>query len=385
MSGRRAREAPLPDVRLGDAGSRRTGRSVSIDWLDLSSKTIDVAGMLEMLKFHLGKEFGRSGVLVLRDDDLRYMGKGPLGLVVQADLVGSENRCGVREPWVSIRFPGKLCQAVGTAAVLDLVEALEAEGGMNVSRIDLALDDYERTFTPRKFAEACVSGRLDDETALLGPGVVTRVRRDNWEWSRRLGGCFWLGGRKSSRLLRVYDKDAESGGQVSSTRVELQCRDSFGDGLMGELLKRRRNGGSIVEVFFDHLVGFVDLREPCGSRSGSQKWRRVSWWQALIGEAKAVAVLAADDSSVWEWVRAMQLQCGGFVGVLMKAAGVKEWDLGAVAERSRAGAKVVGVLREIRGTSGGVMSREHRVRLGQLMREREPVLEEPGAAEGGVS
>jgi hypothetical protein len=365
------KRAPQRATIPAEAARRWVGRSVSIDWLDLSSKNLDANGLLELAEFHFGKVFGRRGQTVLRDDELRYMAKGPLGMFLQADLIGSPNRFGEKEPWAALRLPGELCRAVGTGAVLDLVDAIAAAGGMNAARIDVALDDYEKTISPRQFAQACGLGRLDDESAELGPGVVTRVRRDNWEWSRRKGGCFWLGGRKSPRLLRVYDKDKESKGQIPSTRFELQSRDAFAVAMLDGLLAAHRAGEPIGGAFLARLVSFVDLREPCGSRSGSQKWQRIPWWKELTGDAMALPTLARDDSGVWEWIRAMDRQAGGYLAVRLKAEGLDGHALGVVAARSPAGAKLVRLLRSILGRADQALSPEHRVRLLQLQREAE--------------
>lgn len=349
----------------------RKGREVSVDWCEVSVKTVTLGTLFGWMEKHLGAPFGKSGVTVLRDDEKLFSAKGPLGLKVSADRVGQEDLHGNREPWVGLRMPGELCRAVGTEAVLDLVEVLGRAGRLKVSRVDLALDDFDKTFSPRKFALACVDGSLDDEGALLGPGAVTRVRRDNWEWSRRDGGCFWLGGRSSARLLRVYDKDRESGGQIPSTRIELQCRDEFATALMGRVLRARREKRSMGEVFAEEVVAFVDLREPDGSRSSSQKWRRVRWWRKVVGDAKGVVTPAADDSGVLPWVRAMRRQCSGFLGVVLRALGVTEegfrkGDADAVVAR-----KCWEAMRAIVGKRLEPLSAEHEVRLGQLVSESE--------------
>ena len=188
-------------------------------------------------------------------------------------------------------------------------------GAFKVSRVDMALDDFDKSFTPRMFAEACVAGSLDDEHAQLREQVVTRVRGDNWEWSRRKGGCFWLGGRSSARLLRVYDKDQESCGVIPSTRLELQSRNEFATNFVASLRAARSQPCGIVEVFMRHLVGFVDLREPQGDRSQSQTWPRLGWWEQVVGNPAAIGLAPLEDSSAEAWVAGMVRQFAGFLGV----------------------------------------------------------------------
>jgi hypothetical protein len=289
-------------------GRERKGREVSLDWFEASVKRSDPDGaevsvglVFVLLVKHFGDVCGRQMAEVLRDDARAFDARGPLALRVRADQVGQQDRHGNRRPWVGARLPGEFCRAFGTDRVLAFVDDLDQAGELKVSRVDVALDDFDKTITPRMFAEACVAGDLDDENALLGLRAVTRVKPGNWEWSRRLGGCFWLGGRRSARLLRVYDKDTESKGQIPSTRIELQQRDEFATALVQRLLEARSAGQGIAEMFLGHLVEFVDLREPSGPRSSSHKWPRLPWWRALVGDAKGISMPGRGDSEVWAW------------------------------------------------------------------------------------
>lgn len=350
------------------ARPRRTGREVSIDWFEASVKHLSTIDLFAILERCLGSEFGRSAFEVLRDDAKAFDGRGPFGARVRADRVGQANRLGEVQPWSSVRLPGEVCRAVGTEAVLALADALTEAGEFKASRLDVALDDYDKSFSPRRFAEACVAGRLDDEHARLGEQVVTRVRADNWEWARRKGGCFWIGGRKSARLLRVYDKNRESDGVIPSTRLELQSRDEFATELVASLRAARSRPGGIVEVFMGHLVGFVDLREPQGDRSQSQAWPRVGWWEQLVGNPAAISLARREDSSVTAWVAAMVKQCAGFLVVMLRAGGVNAGRWARAAFDPGSQAAVAGVFRRLLGAGFPELSPEHRIRLEQLER-----------------
>jgi hypothetical protein len=283
--------------------------------------------LFQLLRKHFGEEFGANRFEIRRDDRKRFDAVGPAQVRVHADWVGQPCKSGVREPWIAVRMPGAACGAVGTEALLALLEELDRLGKLKVSRLDLALDDYDRTFTPRQFAEACVDGTLDSEQAKLGPGAVTRVRGKNWEWSRRDGGCFWLGGRMSSRLLRVYDKGRESKGTIPSVRIELQCRNEHALGLLRDLLAARAGERSLEAVWAAHVVGFIDLRVPSGHRSGSATWLRVPWWEDLVRDAVPKTLAKPDDGSAAAWLRACQRQCAGFLRTILELVGIREADL----------------------------------------------------------
>lgn len=347
----------------------RTGREVTIDWFEATVKGVEVAGLLDLMTEHLGQHFC-VGLEILRDDARRFDARGSLGLRVRADRVGQVDRKGNRQPWSGVRLPGEVCRAAGTGRVLDLAEAMGTRGKLKVSRLDLALDDFDKTFSAEQFATTCVEGSLADPKALLGRRVVTRVRRKSWDWRRSKGGCFWIGGGQGARLLRVYDKDQESGGKIASTRIELQNRDEFATALCERLLVARREGRQFGEVFAEHVVEFVDLREPKGHRSDSQMWPRVEFWRKIVGDAKGITTPAGDDSSVWHWLGAIRRQFGGAFGVLLRAAGVTPGGIVRGRHDLAEARKILSAVSLLVGTDLGEMSAEHELRLGQLTRER---------------
>jgi hypothetical protein len=351
------------------SGEARSGRIVTIDWCEVSAKELEVDELFRLLEKHLGSPWGRVYAEVRRDDEKCFQAACALDVLVRADRRGQRNRDGLRQPWSGIRLSGKACQAVGTQRVMELVSAMGQFGALKVSRLDLAMDDFDKTFSPRQFAEACVDGRLDDESALLGPQVVSKVRGDSWEWSRRKGGCFWLGARKSARLLRVYDKDSESGGRVRSTRVELQCRDRFATELMARLHAVPRQGRSIAEIFAEHVVDFVDLRHANGHRSRSQKWERLSWWKTVVGDMKGVGTPGRDISQVRFWVEALSRQCAGFLAVMLRSVGVdaKRYALGLT--DGKAAQRIASAVRLVVGRALPELTGDQEARLEQLLRQ----------------
>ncbi|MGE3175261.1 MAG: replication initiation factor domain-containing protein [Planctomycetota bacterium] len=288
-----------------------SGTRTSIDWLELSVKHLEPLQLGAILHEHLGPGFGPADFEVERDDEKRFLAMGPNGVRLLADPVGQENRDGVREPWSSVKLPGKSCRATGTEKLLRLLAVLLDDAyGLKVSRLDVAIDDFDRSFIPRQFAEACVDGDLSSEAAVLGRGVITRVRPTNWDWSRRKNGCFWLGGAKAARRLRVYDKEAESRGAIEAVRVELQCRDEYALDMAHRLVAAMVAERPLGDVARERVRGFVDLRVPSGSRSRSQEWPQVDWWAQFIGSGTSDGIPREDPTDARTWKAQCSKQFG---------------------------------------------------------------------------
>ncbi|MCY2958515.1 MAG: replication initiation factor domain-containing protein [Planctomycetota bacterium] len=300
-----------------------------IDWLEFSARGLSVERLMEWMGQHLGVAFARDAVVVERDDEAVFVAKGVHEVRVMADRVGQEDRNGQRHPWAGVRLPGLACRAAGTGRLLNLLwSVIEAKKGLKISRLDMAIDDEARTFDPRTFAEACVGPRLDSETAMLLPGVVTRVQGSSWEWSRRLGGCFWLGGKGAERRIRVYDKDLESGGLIRGVRLEMQNRNRFATELGVAMVDVWKEGGRLAPVILGRLLGFVDLRVPQVGHVRRSAWPRVSFWAAFVGKVGAVRVPKEDPSGAEGWWRGYQKQAGAGLNVRLRYEGIDEaaWE-----------------------------------------------------------
>lgn len=88
------------------------------------------------------------------------------------------------------------------------------ESGGRVSRIDICYDDYAKRFTPRQLAGYYLEGKI------CSPASYCKLIA-----SRQSGSdTFYLGKRSAERMLRVYDKNAESDGEINAIRWEFQFR-----------------------------------------------------------------------------------------------------------------------------------------------------------------
>jgi hypothetical protein len=100
---------------------------------------------------------------------------------------------------------------------IDACVACGLDGG-RASRVDLAIDVPDAGAYARRLPSLLRDGRLIHSVKAIR--FIEGLERKD-------GSTTYLGSRKTSKFVRVYDKDAESNGEVSATRIEVQLGDHF--------------------------------------------------------------------------------------------------------------------------------------------------------------
>ncbi|NJL71620.1 MAG: replication initiation factor domain-containing protein [Candidatus Competibacteraceae bacterium] len=88
------------------------------------------------------------------------------------------------------------------------------------TRWDWAIDDYSRQLDIDTIYAHCESSRVS------GFSNCKLIRALDARTKKR-GDCLYLGATSSDRILRIYDKNVESRGEINAIRVELQARDTI--------------------------------------------------------------------------------------------------------------------------------------------------------------
>jgi hypothetical protein len=222
----------------------------------------------------------------------------------------------------------------------------------NVSRLDVALDDWKKLITP--FQLEVLTSSTEDPYTLNKAFCVTRVEKSDYRRSKGpTGGDTWyLGtregkkGNSSDVLLRVYDKARESQGEVDAIRWELQLRDDRAkDALVSLLMESHIRGAESAlpkymgEWAASQLLRFVDFRDRSKDKNVS-RCPRLPWWDALMLSAvKAVPVVVKPPLTIEKmhkyaykalpnWIAAL----ADSVSVLDPSITPDDWLLALVAE-----------------------------------------------------
>ena len=139
---------------------------------------------------------------------------------------------------VHVQFAGS---ALAGENVKDRLEYALDSGG-RVTRIDLAVDVAQDWNIPELY-----------EIARSG-GCKTRTKKFSLITSTE-GTTFYAGSRTSEKFLRVYDKGAQTKSSRAWTRIELECKGDFAQGISNYI--RTEGLSSVPQV----IRGFLDFTD----------------------------------------------------------------------------------------------------------------------------
>ena len=246
----------------------------------------------------------------------------------QRRLIGPANSRLYFDPKNGLDFhlslSGQACQRAGSERLCDFFPSF-VNAGAKARRIDLALDDYEKRITPAQF--------LDE---LEGPNRVSHAKEIVKMEGQTLGSSgrgetVYLGDPQSSRRLRVYDKEFESGGKIDAIRWELQERDRAAVKAAYDLANEDLN-----DVVRNRLVGFVDFRLRESAEEVEDRLRWEPYEQLMVGATRAQAYFPVEEKSIEEKEEWFRRQMGPTLAMLIEYRG---GDLEAISDYANDGRK----------------------------------------------
>ena len=184
----------------------------------------------------------------------------------------------------------------------------------NITRFDIAIDDYSRRVMPLDVYEEC---KLGNFKLFRSFELQQSSLRDGSPAS-----TLYLGSKgKGEKLLRVYDASLIH--DVNAIRWELQLRRDRAS-LAVDLTCLSSSPQKQMASF---LTGSVDFGSFCQSNS-SVNFRRFSWWKELIKDCGATPeklTLSKDDPALAKMINWVRDQCSPSLGVLLRALGVEDF------------------------------------------------------------
>ena len=149
-----------------------------------------------------------------------------------------------------------------------------------ISRLDIAYDDFTKTFTPKDFLVAW----YNDE-------IQSSCNKMDFATSGKGGGeTFYLGNRRN-KLLRIYDKAKESHGEIDSIRYEIELHNRYANELSEMILNDNFDFISYFEKYFIILKkqneNRAHVKKSLNSRlENSELWEE--WKKSSFANSKEI-------------------------------------------------------------------------------------------------
>jgi hypothetical protein len=192
-----------------------------------------------------------------------------------------------------IVYSGKTLQKIQMEHGLSSFEVLKYHCGRhdNVARIDVALDIKNTDLTVQHFQDAYEQNKCI--TKLKTASVIKNIGSD--------GHTFYIGStKKRKKLVRIYDKRAETNTAISWTRIEAQIMGKPATKLSNEISCALKIDEVILGALFD-IVDFptieiwkdiidgktaVELGASNDKMSDTRKWLEKTVFKSLLAEGE---------------------------------------------------------------------------------------------------
>lgn len=146
--------------------------------------------------------------------------------------------------------------------------------GCNVSRLDLAYDDFSKTFKPSQFMGW-----------FLNEQIVSNYKSAKYISSRQNShDTFYLGSRSAGKLLRIYDKAGESVGKINAIRYEFELHQDHAKPYVEYILS---NGAApdfsiIIKKFIIKITEQYDLVAALSSSTKKADRKPLQSWVDFV-------------------------------------------------------------------------------------------------------
>lgn len=148
--------------------------------------------------------------------------------------------------------------------------------GLRCSRIDLAVDDYTRMLRLEDIQSACEEGNY---TGFKKSKSIKNYGEKHGGWTVNLGE------RTSEKYVRIYDKFAESKGEIDSVRFEVEYSGELSNKLFSLVLKFPFDEQEYQHHIIDYALGCVSFIDKIDKNIDRNEM--LDWWKAFIEFTKS--------------------------------------------------------------------------------------------------
>jgi len=178
-----------------------------------------------------------------------------------------------------VSFPATVLAGMDIRDIHKMMSALVGRWEFKTTRFDLALDDYSKRITFEMLDEAVTNKNYSG----FRKSPVVHYNYD--KWGNKVGWTFNFGSRRCDRVLRIYDKDTESGGRIKAIRIEAEFHDELAQQIMADWLAipLKRIEEDSPKYLARVVVGSIIFMERNHEKNIS-RMPVLDWWQDILDE-----------------------------------------------------------------------------------------------------
>ena len=227
---------------------------------------------------------------------------------------------------------------------LGIFSALKEYGGVNFTRIDLALDDYDETV---KFAD--IEKKLNKGHYRSSRKSYNIVKTSDTE-GRTLGETIYIGnaraqnGSRGNVYARFYDKKAqyesknelfptdvrnywEKTGKETWQRYEISFSKKYALKIVDQFLA----GDKIDKIFKTSLRNLLEILTPRPKDKNKNRWYKTKWWEKFLAYDETMDFSLAERDvmlgDLLEWLRVAVLPSLALLEQIGEERGFDIYDL----------------------------------------------------------
>lgn len=218
----------------------------------------------------------------------------------------SEDRVG--DMGVCVSMSGSGCRtfeahtaltSVGTPFIA-LVQRLHVDPDVNVSRVDLAIDDKDGILDLDVIVDCVRNNQINSR-------IRKRDIHDGYDGADRAGMTVYIGSPKSDFRIRIYDKAkeqferGEEGYNQHWIRLEIVMKGDNANGFLG-CLANTDNLGVVASGILNDKIAFIERDDSNISRCSF-----CSWWVEFLESLESIKLVSKEEvrhvlEDVIEWV-----------------------------------------------------------------------------------
>lgn len=179
------------------------------------------------------------------------------GIICNENILIQWDESSARNKGLNVSIPGHAIYKLKELFELDCEDYLVVykvfeyilQHSGKLSRIDIPYDDYsykENGFTPEWYCRQYFNGN-----------IRSKMKKYKYQCSGTKGYTLYVGSRPNGKLLRIYDKNKESNGEIDAIRYEIELHNRYARNFMEQYMSYYEGGLSIS--FGDLITEFIEV------------------------------------------------------------------------------------------------------------------------------